>query len=486
MRRYIILLATVNLLSANENGNVSTIADAFKYGEVKGLVRYGMQDRDSNYHILQDSPSDTSKNKIQAYSALGGYIGFETAPLYNISIGTTIYTSNPIGSNPSDEKGLGGLYEVDGEQDSYSVVGEAFIKIKNDAHLLKVGRQELADYRFVSLSDVRMTPVTNEGAIYENSLIDNLKINLAYLTGQKARNDTEFKGMVRSARVSTGCGGVDSLGECIESGSKKVLRGNYNPNNYDNNGNYIGESKDMPLVGLLYNRDNYNIEIWNYYVDDFVNTLYLYGEYSINTNDDWRLSLAGQYSNQTDVGDGVAGNIDSSFYGIKISSDYKDAISMFIAYNEVDYNEESYDGGSIFTQWGTPQLFNSFQIQDGNLAGTKSIGAGIQFDFGALDILDNTVIRFRHAQYDMPDELYMIDARQDRTESTFDLRYSFTKKSGFGIFTKLDGLSLQFRVAYNDFDTDYDLEEYKRIHNYNVFSVTDDFVDVRLTIDYIF
>jgi len=76
-----------------------------------------MQNRDSNYHILQDAPTDTSENDIQAYSALGGYIGFEIAPLYNISFGTTIYTSNPIGSNPSDEMGLGGLYEGDREQE---------------------------------------------------------------------------------------------------------------------------------------------------------------------------------------------------------------------------------------------------------------------------------------------------------------------------------------------------------------------------------
>jgi hypothetical protein len=482
-----VVLASLSISLMAKDIAVDTLSDAFKYGTLKGQIRYGMQNRDSNYHILQDAPTDTSENDIQAYSAIGGYIGYETAPLYNISIGTTIYTSNPIGSNPSDEMGLGGLYEADGEQESYSVVGEAFVKFRKDKQLFKIGRQELADYRFVSLSNVRMTPFTHQGAIYENSIFDGLNINLAYLTSQKARNATEFKDMVRSARVSTGCGEVNSLGECVEDGSKKTIRGNYNPNDYDSSGNYVGEDKDMPLIGIKYNKDNYKIEAWDYYVNDFVNTLYLLGEYKIKPSKDWDISLLAQYSNQQDVGGGVAGNIDTGFYGFKVSADYLDGkINIFSAYNKVDYNEESYDGGSIFVRWGTPQLFNSTQVQDGNLAGTESFGAGVQFDLGALDILDNTVIRFRHAIFDMPDELYMIDARQDRTESTFDLRYSFTKKSGFGIFTQLDGLSIQFRVAYNDFKTDYDLEEYMKIHNYNAFSVTDDFLDARLTVDYIF
>ncbi len=472
-------------LIANEI-SVNNISDAFKYGTIKGQIRYGMQNRDSNYHILQDSPTDTSSNKIQAYSALGGYIGYETAPLYNVSMGTTIYTSNPIGSNSNHEMGLGGLYEINGKQESYSVIGEAFIKLKNEKHLLKIGRQELADYRFVSLSNVRMTPFTYKGAIYENTSINKLKLNFAYLTSQKARNETEFKDMVRSAKVSTGCGEVNIFGECINNGEKRLIRGNYNPKNYNSKGSYIGDNKDMPLIGAIYSKDNFNIEAWDYYIDDFVNTIYFYGDYKFDINNKWELLLAGQYAYQDNIGDSVAGTVNTGFYGLKLQANLDNKISIFTAYNKVDYNEKSFDGGSIFTGWGSPQLFNSFQVQDGNLAGTKSIGAGIQFDLGSLDILDSMVVRFRYAFYDMPDDLYMKDAGQDRAESTLDLRYSFSKKSGFGIFTQLDGLSVQFRMAYNDFKTDYNFEKYKLLHGYNAFSVTDDFLDARLTIDYQF
>jgi len=222
------------------------------------------------------------------------------------------------------------------------------------------------------------------------------------------------------------------------------------------------------------------------YVNDFANTLYLYGKYNFTPSQDWKFAVAAQYSNQQDVGNGVAGDVDTWFYGLKAEAASSNGMLFFLNYNEVSYNENSYDGGTMFVRWGTPQMFNSFQVQDSELAGTKSVGVGAQFDLGALGLLDSTVIRFRYADYDLPDDLHMVDARQDRTEATFDLRYSFTQTSGFGIFTQMDGLSIQFRVAYDSFNNDYDYEAYKAIHGYDFNSVTDDFVDARIYVDYVF
>ena len=95
-------------------------------------------------------------------------------------------------------------------------------------------------------------------------------------------------------------------------------------------------------------------------------------------------------------------------------------------------------------------------------------------------------MRWRYGIYNLPDDLTMTDARQDRHEATFDLRYSFTQKSGFGIFTEMKGLSLQFRLAFNNYRTDYNFEAYREIHGYDFQSVTKDFVDARLYLDYIF
>jgi len=202
---------TINILAKSnelkeEPKAINSISEAFLNGKVKGLLRYSGQFRDSKYHILQDDSSKPKNDvKVQSYSALGGYLGYETAPFNNFSLGATFYTSNPfLGENSDSRKGLGGLYEEDGGQDSYNVLGEAYFKYQDKEHKFVLGRQEMPNYRFVSLSNVRMTPVIHEGVTYENRSIDGLTVNTAFITAQKDRNSITFDGLISASRVSLG------------------------------------------------------------------------------------------------------------------------------------------------------------------------------------------------------------------------------------------------------------------------------------------
>ena len=478
---------TAGGIAAQEVATAESFSEIFTKGQIDGLLRYSAQHRDSNLHLLQDSTTpDISDESVQQYSSLGGYLGFETAPLLNTSAGLTFYTSNPVGNNPDDRRGLGGLYEEDGGQDSYNVLGEAFLKIQSGDHLFKTGRQEMNDYRFVAPSNIRMTPITHQGTIYENRSIEGLRLNFAFVNKMKERNAERFIGMVRGARVTTGCGEVDALGDCLESGRKKLIRGDFNAGDYDDAGAYRGDSKDMPMFGAVYSSNQTILEVWDYYVEDFLNMIYLYGQHTFSApGAKYGITLAAQYGNQQDVGDHVGGNIDTWFYGFNFQINAP-GLTYFANYNEVDYNEDSYDGGTIFVRWGTPQMFNSFQVQDSELAGTQSYGTGLQYDFGRQGWLPGVVMRVRYGYYDMPDSLSKADARQDRSEATFDLRYSFTRDSGFGIFTEMEGLSIQFRLAYNKYETNYDFTAYQQIHGYEFESVTNDFIDSRIYLDYHF
>jgi len=450
---------------------VSTIRDAFAQGEVKGLIRYSAQHRDSSYFSIDDHTPSPANDKKQ-YSAIGGYLGYETAPWFNTSIGATFYTAHKAGNNPDDRIGLGGLNEDGGTANSYSVLGEAFIKFKNEKNRLVFGRQEMPNYRFISLSNIRFSPFTHEGATYENTMIDNLQVNLAYITKQKDRNAEDFEDMVRAARVNSG-----NARGLSQSDLDKYYNGNASTG-------YNGDNKGMAMLGGIYKMDNASIEVWDYYVEDFVNTIYLYTDYTFKLNQDTGLTFAGQYAQQNAVGNEVAGDVNTWFYGLKAQVSHDTGITYFAAFNEVKYDEGSYDGGTIFVRWGTPQMFNSFQVQDSELAGTKSLGAGLQFELGKMGLVPNTVIRFRYADYNLPDNPNQLDIAQDRTESTFDLRYAFGQNDGFGIFTQLDGLSLQFRVAYDDFKTDYDISQYSNPNN--ITAITDDFWDTRIYLDYVF
>jgi len=463
------------LLCSSSFAAVDNLSDALSQGTVKTLIRYNAQYRDSDLHVLQDSSISTVSNqKKQQYSTIGGYFGYETAAWFNTSVGATVYTSNPVGNNPDERRGLGGLFEGNGEQESYTVFGEAFLKVDTGSHLVKAGRQEMPNYRFVSLSNIRMSPYTHEGAIYENTVIGNLQINTAFVRRMRGRNEKKFVDMVRGARVNLGSNG------------KQIVRGDFNPDNYSAGGSYIGDDKEMTMFSLQYKADTYNIEAWEYYAGDFINTIYLQGQYDIKpVNSDAIYSVAAQYASQQDIGDSVAGNVDTWFYGLKLQA-ASGGFSYETTYNEVDYNENSYDGGTIFVRWGTPQMFNSYQVQDSELAGTKSLGVGVTFDLGKAGVYPGLVLRLRHASYNMPDDIFQTDARQDRAETTFDIRYSMKQDSGFGMATDLDGLSVMLRVAYNNYETDYDFDAYKLIHGYEFDSVTDDFVDVRFYIDYRF
>ena len=95
-------------ISADEREPAENVSEAFSKAKIKGLLRYSAQYRDSNLHLLQDSSTpDISDESTQQYSTLGGYLGFETAPLRKTSVGAKFYTSNPVGKNPDDRRGLG-------------------------------------------------------------------------------------------------------------------------------------------------------------------------------------------------------------------------------------------------------------------------------------------------------------------------------------------------------------------------------------------
>jgi hypothetical protein len=459
---------------SNPDRTENSFLDAFLNGQTKVLFRYSGQYRNSNLKLLQDdSGSDTSDVKIQQYSAIGGFIGYETAPWFHISAGATVYGAMPAGNNPDNRRGLGGLNEEEGGQDAYGVLGELFIKYQNNGHLVKVGRQEMPDYRMVSLSNIRVTPVTHSGAVYENRTIDGLGINLGYITKMKERNATDFIDMATGARLKESANG------------KQLIRGEFNPDDFDDTG-YIGDEKEMSMVGLTYEQGGFSVEGWNYFISDFINSTYLLGQYSFKPSaNGFNFVVAAQYTYQQDVGDHIGGNIDTWHYGLSLRG-YRDALSFFANFNDLAYNENSYDGGTLFVRWGTPQMFNSFQVQDSELAGVRSFGVGLQYDFGHNGLLPGVVMRWRYGIYDLPDKLIFTDARQDRNEATFDLRYSFTQKSGFGIFTEMKGLSLQFRLAYNNYRTDYDFEAYREIHGYDFNTATKDFYDARLYLDYHF
>ena len=442
------------LLSAGD-----ILSSAFENTSYKSQLRYYTFQR-SYDEMLEDSAGDfTIQNDYKKLSnAIGGYFGFETGSFYHLSIGSTFYTSQPVFHNPLSE---GGLQLLKDDQNGYSVIGEAFVKWKYGQTILKVGRQLLNDYQFLSDNDIRMTPYTYEAAIFENRDYEKIILRAAIVSGVKTLVSTKYIDFVNASK--------NILREkTIE---RNPIRGDYNPAYYDGNGNYIGPKKNLYLLSAVYNDKQSDLEFWNYYVADFVNFIYITGSYSFHTGS-FSNTLGIQFIKQDDVGEHVAGSIDTYNYGAKFSTIY-DSFTFTYAFNKTKYDENSLDGGTIIDMWGTNQIYCSLMYNGGDQGGTVSNLISVEYDFTSYDLS----ILLNVGKFDLPNKLTDIFADQDNYEYNLIVKY-----------TPEWNRKLQFKIetAYIDFDTNYNFRAYEDLHGFNMLHAYDDILDLRFIVNYTF
>jgi len=441
-------------LSASE-----TLSEAFGETVYKGQLRYYTLHR--SYDELIEDPIGVFivQNKYQKVSnALGGYFGFETGSFYHLSLGATFYTSQPIFHNPLNE---GGLQLLRDDQDGYSVLGEAFVKWECDQTIVKVGRQLLSNYGFLSDNDIRMTPYTYEAAIIENRNFENITLRMAAVSGVKTLTSTTYIDFVNASE--------DLLKE--QTIDRNPIRGNYNLAYYDGKGNYIGPTNNLYLASIVYQDKQIDLEFWNYYNGDFVNFIYTTGSYNFQLGDIAN-NLGAQLIKQDDVGAHVAGNIDTYLYGIKLTSMYDD-FTFTYSFNQVKYDENSLDGGSIIDMWGANIIYSGLMYNGADQGGTISNAISIKYDFASYGLS----MQLFAGRFDLPNKLTDIFADQDNSEYNLIMKYTprWNKKLQFKIET-----------AYIDFDTDYNFRAYEDLHGFNMLHFYENIMDLRFIVNYTF
>lgn len=151
------------LLSAIATISIANFAYANKTSIIKktnGYVRLGYQ-------------NDTKGN---VDLAIGGKLHVETKEWNYLSAGLSFYTTHIIGGL-NDEAGVPFFGS---NNQSYSILGEAYIKWKFKNTLMKIGRQEL-DTPYADTDDVGMVPNTFEAALIQNKDIENTTVTAAYI-----------------------------------------------------------------------------------------------------------------------------------------------------------------------------------------------------------------------------------------------------------------------------------------------------------------
>jgi len=143
----------------------TTKVDNFSFiKEVSGYIRAGYQN------------TDISGDTDYTDTGLGGKLHIETTSWKGISAGASFYTTNVIFGNNEGE----GVAFFDANNDSYSILGEAYLVGEWGNSMLKIGRQEI-DTPFLDTDDIGMVPNTYEAAFFVNKDITNTTITLAHI-----------------------------------------------------------------------------------------------------------------------------------------------------------------------------------------------------------------------------------------------------------------------------------------------------------------
>lgn len=257
---------------------------------VDGYVRAGyQQDGDSNSDL-----------------ALGGKLHVETNAWYGLSAGASFYTTHVVGNNDG-----AGVPFFNSENESYDILGEAYIKAQFGNTIFKAGRQEI-DTPYADTDDIGMIPNTFEAYVLTNTDLPSTTI-IAALVKKMAGVDADT------------------------------------PEKFTN----IGMDGGIPTVGVIFEGvENLAVQAWYYNVQDSAGDrgfTYFDGVYGTNIGS-MGLEVGAQYATQDAFTGDMAG--DASIYGLSVVLGLESAgLSFSGAYNSTDGTaaDNGFGGGPFFT-----------------------------------------------------------------------------------------------------------------------------------------
>jgi hypothetical protein len=291
-----------------------------------------------SYYFNREKP-DGSENEAWAF---GGWVSYKSGWLLDIfGIGATFYGSAPLYA-PADKDGT--LLLQTG-QEGYYVVGEAYAALRYQDYILVKGPRQLIDQSYINPQDNRMTPNTFE-AVTAGGKIEWLQYLAGYVWKIKARNSDEFVSMASKA----GAAGSDD-------------------------GVIMGGVKLTPMAGL-------RIDLTEQYGINTFNTLYAEGEYLLSLNEDWKLRLGAQFTDQRAVGDDLVANAAEKNWstqegGARIQALYRE-LTLTTAFAITG------SGNTIQSPWGSFPGYLSVIDQDFDQANEKAVLVGAAYDFSKL------------------------------------------------------------------------------------------------------
>jgi hypothetical protein len=428
-------LLAVSGVSAADN-----LEEAFKNAKTSGQIRAFYIDRTYSGKIVNN------RNSL----AIGGNLGIETDPINGLSLGLKFYTTNGINLHDGGKSSANYDPSLYGDDfDSYSMVGEAYLNYKYENTNIKIGRQKL-NTPLAAADDARMLPNLFEAVVISNSDIKDTTLIAAHVTKEAVGTFGNVYGTPSQLSLQSGYGFGYKLG----------TNGNFT----DMGKIALGESADtdgVSAVAAVYNGiAGLKLQAWDYYAHDILNAIYLQADYGWNCllSDSVKMKASVQYINESDIGDKLAGDVDSSFTAIKLGAGYS-ALSGYVAYSTTDSNTDAQANGGIITPWGgIPAFTQGMVTRHMFFADTDTLKVAATYNFKELGV--NVKASIYHASFDIgANNTYKAGTAWTAKESGFDIQY---------YPSSVKNLQLRLRANYpTDFAPGVDWDEYRVIANYN-------------------
>ncbi len=236
-----------------------------------------------SYYFLRDL--DSNIITMSEALATGGSIRIESGWAWDrVSVGAEYFGSFHV-AGPDSRPGSGLLKPI---QQSFDVLGQAFIRLRHNNQVLTIGRQRY-DLPYLNSNDGRMVPYTFEG----------------YSIDGRWRHGRFFAGYVRKIKLRP----LD----------KFIFLSNVAGVPNSNEGSYV--------LGIRYEKERGFIGAIASVVPDVFSTVYSELGYSWS-GDKWSCRIGGQFTDQRSIGEELlAGeSFDTQAVGVRFAASYQKAV----------------------------------------------------------------------------------------------------------------------------------------------------------------
>jgi len=362
------------------------------YGKFSGQLRAFYIDR------AYDGSLTTHRDAL----AFGGWIGYDSPEWNGLSMGVKFYATEGVKIKDDIDPSLYG-----DALSNYGFIGEAYLNYKLGNTTLKIGRQKL-NTPLAGADDARMLPNLFEAVVVKNTDIEDTTLLLAHVT----REAVGTFGNVYSMNGTTAKAIASQRALAIQSGYGIGYKLGTNGNFTTMGEIALGAGTDTVGVSagaIIYKGiDGVTLQLWDYYAHDILNAIYAQADLSWNCllSDDIKMKASAQYINQTEVGDKLAGVVDSNYWAVKLGAGYGN-ISASVAYSQTADSTGNQNGG-ILTPWGGMPAFTqgmvtrhqffadttatkvalTYNMQDLTGLNLKATGYYVSFDVGAKNSYD--------------------------------------------------------------------------------------------------